>query len=109
MAYSLELEDHIERLLPKLGEVTKKKMFGGIGYLRTGNMCFGIHKDFLVIRTTKEQADKLLPQEGIKAFDITGRPMKGWIMADVDTWEDGQKLEEMLLLGYEFAGTLPAK
>ena len=55
MAYNVDLEYRIDQLTNRLGEITKKKMFGGIGYLMNGNMCFGIHKEFLIIRTSSER------------------------------------------------------
>ena len=77
MAYNVNLEDHIERLADWLDVVGKKKMFGEIGYLLNGNMCFGIHREFLILRTSKEKADELMKNENFTPFDITGRPMKG--------------------------------
>jgi TfoX/Sxy family transcriptional regulator of competence genes len=58
--YNLELEAKIDRLTPDLGSFTKKKMFGGVGYLSNGNMVFGIHKQYLLLRTSPEQGDELL-------------------------------------------------
>ncbi|MFC2045782.1 hypothetical protein ACFLUH_03795 [Chloroflexota bacterium] len=40
MGYNQDLEDKIDRLIDRLGAIAKKKMFGGIGYLIYGNMCF---------------------------------------------------------------------
>lgn len=37
MAYNIDLEDHIDRLAPCVGDPEKKKMFGGIGYML--NVC----------------------------------------------------------------------
>jgi len=34
-------------------------MFGDVGYLMNSNMCFGIHKEYLIIRTSIENADDL--------------------------------------------------
>jgi TfoX/Sxy family transcriptional regulator of competence genes len=52
MGYNIDLEDRTDRLKDRLGEIDKKKMFGGIGYLLNGNMCFGIHKESLILRTS---------------------------------------------------------
>jgi TfoX/Sxy family transcriptional regulator of competence genes len=57
--YNLELEAKIDRLTPDLGSFTKKKMFGGVGYLSNGNMVFGIHKQYLLLRTEKQLTDLL--------------------------------------------------
>jgi len=92
-----------------LGEITKKKMFGGIGYLLNGNMCFGVHREYLIIRTSVEMAEVLLKREYIISFDITGRPMKGWIMVSPDYVETEDELENMLKLGVKFVENLPKK
>jgi TfoX/Sxy family transcriptional regulator of competence genes len=109
MTYNLDLEDRIDRLKDRLGEIAKKKMFGGIGYLMKGNMCFGIHQESLVIRTFPEKAKELLYSEYFSPFDITGRPMKGWLLVSPDALETEEQLLDMLKLGVSFAEKLPGK
>lgn len=84
-------------------------MFGGIGYLLNNNMCFGIYKEFLIIRMSAEKAQDLLKSEYIRPFDITGKPMKGWVMVSSDYVETQEQLFNMLKLGISFAENLPAK
>ena len=109
MPYNLDLEYRIDSLIDSLGIITKKKMFGGVGYLLNGNMCFGIHKDYLIIRTTKEKAEKLLKEEYTKPFDITGRPMRGWVMVSPDYVETDDRLINILKIGTNFVESLPTK
>ena len=109
MAYNLDLEDRIDQLTNRLGIISKKKMFGGIGYLINGNMCFGIHKEFLIIRASLEKADDLLNSEYVTPFDITGKPMKGWVKVLPDFVETEDQLMNILRLGVSFAETLPEK
>jgi len=63
MGYNLDLEDRIDHVADRLGHIVKKKMFGGIGYLINGNMCFGIHKESLVLRISPEKAKRLMESE----------------------------------------------
>ena len=109
MPYNLDLEDRIDRLAGRLGRIEKKKMFGGVGYLLGGNLCFGIHKESLVIRTTPEKAAELLKDPCVTPFAITGRPMKGWLLVAPDLVEDEDRLLEMLKLGISLAGSLPRR
>jgi TfoX/Sxy family transcriptional regulator of competence genes len=109
MPYNLDLEDRIDRLKDRLGKIVKKKMFGGIGYLMNGNMCFGIHKESLVLRTSPEEAEELMRSEYVTPFDITGKPMKGWLLVSPDVLETDDQLLDMLRLGVSFAETLPKK
>ena len=109
MPYNLDLEYRIEQLTSRLGDISKKKMFGGVGYLINGNMCFGIHKEYLIIRTSIEKANDLLKVEEVKPFDITGKPMKGWIMVSPDYVETEEKLLELLEQGITFVKSIPPK
>ncbi|MFC2022572.1 TfoX/Sxy family protein [Chloroflexota bacterium] len=109
MPYNLDLEYRIDRLTDRFGDITKKRMFGGVGYLINGNMCFGIHKEYLIIRTSIEKAEDLLKSEYIIPFDITGKPMKGWIMVSPDYIETEDQLLDMLKIGVNFAETISSK
>ncbi len=109
MAYNSELENRIDNYAFNLDRITKKKMFGGLGYLLNGNMCFGIHKDFLILRTSPEKAEELLKLNQVRVFDITGRPMKGWLMVEQHLFSNDRKLNEFLNIGRTYALTLPEK
>jgi TfoX/Sxy family transcriptional regulator of competence genes len=109
MPYNIELEYRIDKLGGQFGEVAKKKMFGGICYLVNGNMCFGIYKEYLIVRTSVEKAEELLNSEYITPFNITGKPMKGWVMVSPDYLETDAQLVPMLKLGIDFVKNLPKK
>ena len=51
----------------------------------------------------------MLKNEYVTPFDITGRPMKGWIMVSPDFVETAEQLLEMLKLGISFVENLPKK
>jgi hypothetical protein len=72
-------------------------------------MCFGVYQEYLVLRTSPERAAELLKEEDIKPFDITGRPMKGWLMVSPDAVETEDRLLTMLQIGLGYAETLPPK
>jgi TfoX/Sxy family transcriptional regulator of competence genes len=76
LTYNRDLADRIDRYLDRFGPMTKKMMFGGVCYLRRGNMCFGIYKESLV-RTDQDTAQDLISSGKAGAFDITGKAMKG--------------------------------
>ena len=87
----------------------KKKMFGGICYLLNGNMSFGIHKDYLIVRTGKEMAEEKLKLQYTKPFDITGKAMKGWVMVERKGYAKDEDMKAWLELGRSFAKNLPGK
>lgn len=109
MAYEPELEKKLTPHIKKWGDLVGKKMFGGIGYLRNGNMAFGIYQDSLILRLAEDKSTLALQRSDMKPFDITGRAMKGWVMMTPEGWRDGKLLNKWIKLAYEYAGSLPAK
>ncbi len=109
MPYNLELEKRIDNLVNQSGKFAKKKMFGGVGYLINGNLAFGIHKQSLMIRTSPERAAELLKQEGMRVFDITGKPMKGWLLVSPEIIPTDQQLFDLLSLSLDYVNTLAKK
>jgi TfoX/Sxy family transcriptional regulator of competence genes len=109
MPYNLDLEEKLDRFSAQSWQFEKKKMFGGIGYLLNGNMAFGIHKQWLVVRTTQEHAEELIKAGTAVVFDITGRTMKGWLMVTPDKLKSEKQLFDLLNIGLEFVKTLPPK
>lgn len=107
MSYSSILEKQIDGKVGKEFSIKKKKMFGGVGYLLKGNVCFGIYQDFLILRISKEDAGFLLKKKGIYPFDITGRAVAGWVMIEPSLYQNVDSLSYYLLKGINYAHTLP--
>ena len=109
MAYSQHLAQRIDAIVRDSG-FTRKNMFGGICYLRQGNMAFGIYRDDLIVRLgSAEAAEPYLAQDHVRPMDITGRPMKGWIMVAPAACRGAARLKHWLTLGDQFARSLPPK
>ncbi|HSX18278.1 MAG TPA: TfoX/Sxy family protein [Candidatus Saccharimonadales bacterium] len=109
MVTTMTLEERIDELTANWG-ATKKKMFSGYGYMINGNLAFGTHKkDQLIVRAGEERASELLKQPGIRIFDMTGRPMKNWFIAEEPAYSTDKKLLELLETGRDFAKSLPPK
>ena len=109
MPYNTTLEKKIEDVTLQWDDLEKKKMFGGICYLINGNMCFGIWRDHLIVRMAPELAVEKLKDRNVKEFDITGKPMKGWVMVEKDAWQDKKEMVKWLDIGRSLALTLPKK
>jgi hypothetical protein len=55
-----------------------------------GKMACGVRGDDLIVRVAADTADAALAEPGTRPFDLTGRPMKGWLLVDADGHaEDG--------------------
>ena len=109
MAYDITLAERIDHLSLNWPGIGKKKMFGGLGYLLNEHMAFGIWKDRLIVRCGPEGYAACLALPGVREFDITGRPMAGWVMVAPEGFEDEAALLAWLERGRDFAATLPAK
>lgn len=109
MAYSLELADRIRVALRRRRHVVEKKMFGGVGFLLGGNLCCAVWKDSLILRLGPDQYDDALAEDHVHLFDITGRPMMGWVMVDPEGIVDHESLSEWLNRAYHFCRSLPPK
>ena len=72
-------------------------------------MCFGIWQEYLIVRTGPVTAADHLKWEHVRPFDVTGRPMKGWLMVATEGWPTDAALLDWLKLGRAFALTLPEK
>jgi TfoX/Sxy family transcriptional regulator of competence genes len=108
MAYNLKLAERIREQLNGMPYV-EKKMFGGVGYLLHGNMACGVIQDDLIVRVDPERHATLLKKPHARPFDMTGRPMKGWLVVEPDGIKTAKQLGMWVRLGVEFAMTLPAK
>ena len=108
MAYDLKLAERIRSQLDGL-PVVEKKMFGGIGFLLNGNMACGVNKDSLILRINPEKQDLLLKKSHAKPFDLTGKPMKGWLVVEADGVKTDKQLSAWVKEGLQFASALPPK
>ncbi len=109
MAYNEELEARIEYIVSRWKNTNKKKMFGGVCHLLNGNMFCGVYKDSLILRLGEANSKKAMLLPSVRPFDITGKPMKGWVMVESQGFETDDALKEWLNQARHFAGTLPAK
>ena len=109
MAFSEAVAERIRQALARRKSVEEKKIFGGVGFLLNGNLLVGVWKDSLCVRLGPEQAAEALQQPGIKEFDITGRPMKGWVLVEPKGVEDDDQLKGWIQRAVKFVGSLPPK
>jgi len=109
MGYDNGLAERVRILLKDKPGFSQKKMFGGVGFLLRGNMACGILNDDLIVRVGPEKYKEALALNHARQFDITGRPMKGWVMVSSEGTETIQDLSAWVGRGIAFALTLPAK
>jgi TfoX/Sxy family transcriptional regulator of competence genes len=109
MVYSKSLAARVRQALGSRRGIVEKKMFGGVGFLLHGNMLVGVWQDSLIARVGPDEAAKALAGEFVREFDVTGRPMKGWVMIEPDGLDTDQHLGDWIDRTLAFVATLPAK
>ena len=82
-------------------------MFGGIGFMLSGNLLVGASKRGLLVRVGKDRQGQALAKPGTRQMEMRGRPMDGYIYLDppieldaVRAWVD---------MAIAFVRTLPPK
>jgi TfoX/Sxy family transcriptional regulator of competence genes len=109
VAYSEALAERIEQALARRKGMEAKKMFGGVGFLLHGNLLVGVWKDSLIVRLGPEAAEEALREVHVKEFDITGRPMKGWVLVEPAGVAADDALKDWIERARQFVGSLSAK
>ncbi len=110
MAYDDELAHRIREQLADEQGLTEKAMFGGLAFMLDGNMAVGISSSGeLMVRVGPDASDEALARPHTRIFDMTGRPMKGWILVAGDGFATKRQLSVWVRRGVAFARTLPAK
>lgn len=109
MAYDKALAKRLNKFIEERTDFHERHMFGGKGYLMRGNMCFGIWKNSLILRLGETQAQEALKRKSVRHFDITGRPMKGWVMVAPSGMKTDADLKQWVSQAIDFVIQLPRK
>ena len=75
--------------------IAEKKMFGGIAFLLNGNMLVAVWQDSLIVRLGFQENGSYRSRH-VRPFDVTGRPMRGWIMVEPDGTESDRQLDNWI-------------
>jgi hypothetical protein len=110
VAYDEEFAERIRAALAAQDPVTEKAMFGGLAFLVAGNMAVGITNTAeLMVRLGPEGAEAALDEPHARPFDMSGRPMRGWIVVGRDGLGTDEQLGAWVDRGAAFARSLPPK
>jgi TfoX/Sxy family transcriptional regulator of competence genes len=109
MAFDEGLAQRLREQLGDQGGVAEKRMFGGLAFMVDGNMCVGVMGDELIARVGPAATEGALGRPGARAFDFSGRPMKGWVTVGQGALADDDALAGWVDASLSFVRTLPAK
>ena len=111
MAYDQTLAQRVRDTLaaaigPGVGE---RRMFGGLAFMRNGNMCCCVTGRGLMVRVGPDAYADALAQPHAGLMDLTGRPMRGWVLVAPAGLASDAGLTQWVARGAAFAATLPPK
>jgi hypothetical protein len=109
MAYDEGLAQRVREEVSELPGYVEKKMFGGVGFMLRGNIACGVNGTDLIVRVGPERYESALAASHTRPFDMTGRPMKGWVVVMAEGCEADTDLQAWVQQGVAFALSLPAK
>ncbi|RLS58778.1 MAG: RNA methyltransferase [Planctomycetota bacterium] len=109
MPYDETLAERLRCQLTRKRGIEEKRMFGGIGFLWQGNMALGVWRDWLIVRVGTTAAADLQYVPHAKVMDLTGRPMRGWLMIAPAGWDAENDLKTWVSHAMEFVKTIPRK
>ncbi len=109
MPYDEKLAERIRTKLKGTKGLTEKKMFGGVGFMVNGNMACGVNKQDMVVRLSDDESEAALKKAHVRPFDMTGRPMKGWIVVEPQGLATEKALQTWIDRSLAFAKSLPPK
>jgi hypothetical protein len=109
VAYDEAVAARIRRFLGVAPGLAEKKMFGGLAMLLDGNMACGVRGDELIVRTDPSRQSAYLDEPGAHVFDMSGRPMAGWLLVGPVGFAADDDLARWLTRGVDYARGLPPK
>lgn len=109
MALDEALAGRVRDALTRTKGVEEKKMFGCICFFLNGNALVGVWKDRLIARLGPDEGEAALREPYVRAFDITGRPMRNWVAVESEGVEGDEQLKDWIQLAVKFVKSLPKK
>jgi TfoX/Sxy family transcriptional regulator of competence genes len=108
MTASFDITAAVREALSSGGTLREVRMFGGIGFMLSGNLATMASKRGLLMRVGKDRLDRALAQPGVHPMIMRGRPMEGYVFVDTpDLTESAGKA--LLKLTRAFIQSLPRK
>ena len=84
-------------------------MFGCLCFFINGNVLAGVWRDALIARIGPDEGEAALREPHVRPFDITGKPMKGWVRVAPEGIEEDEQLNDWIQRAQTFVSELPAE
>jgi TfoX/Sxy family transcriptional regulator of competence genes len=109
MGYDQHLAERVRVILADREGFSIKEMFGGVGFMLQGNMSCGVTEANLIVRVGPDAFEAALSESGVQEFDMTGRPMRGWVVVARASDLSDEALSAWVQRGVNFSLSLPPK
>jgi TfoX/Sxy family transcriptional regulator of competence genes len=109
MPYDETLAAGVRALLIPRDGYDEKKMFGGICFMLHGRMACGIVRNRLIVRVGRQAYGEALSRPHAELFDLTGRPLAGWVQVAPEGWAIDDELAAWVERGVVYALSLPPR
>jgi hypothetical protein len=109
MAFDEGVAQRLREVFARRTDVVEKKMFGGIAFMLSGNMCCGVVGNELMARVGPKQYEMALKEPYAREMDFTGKPLKGFVYVGVQGFESDEDLQSWVGRCEQFVSTLSPK
>lgn len=109
MAFDEGLAERVREQLAGLQAVSEQRMFGGLCFMLSGNMCVGVVQDRLMLRVGPDAYEATLGLPHARPMDFTGKPLRGFVYVDAEGFAEDEDLAGWVERGVAFAAALPPK
>ena len=109
MAYDEGVAERLREVFDGRSDIIEKKMFGGIAFMHSGNMCCGIVDDMLMARVGPDAYEEALKRPHAREMDFTGKSLKGFVYVEPAGFAEDDQIKEWIRLCEAFTGSLPPK
>lgn len=109
MAFDEGLAQRLREIFAERDDMKERRMFGGLAFMLSGNMCCGVIGDELMARVGPDNYASALEHAQARPMDFTGKPLTGFVYVASDGIAADQDLERWVRRCTEFVDSLPAK
>lgn len=109
MPYDEGVAERLREVFGERSDIVEKKMFGGIAFMHSGNMCCGIVDDRLMARVGPDAYEEALKRPHAREMDFTGKSLKGFVYVEPAGFAEDTQIQEWVSLCEAFTGSLPPK
>ncbi len=109
MAFDESLAARVRDALARRKGVGEKNMFGCVCFFLDGHVPAGVWGDRLIARLGPDEGEAAMSEPHVRAFDITGRPMRNWVAVEPEGVEGDDQLKAWVGRAIKFVRTLPRR